>query len=167
MRTNRATYVLGATGIIAASVAVAAQLQTAASAESPRRPVAQHIVLVDHTGPTSFDDLHPAGISVGDSFTFSETVSAHDKVVGSAGGTCVEVAVSSNATSQQCTITAVLQRGQIVAAGIATYSSGRDAMPVDYAITGGTGAFRTARGQVSVTPISDGSDRVVLDVITG
>jgi hypothetical protein len=36
-----------------------------------------------------------------------------------------------------------------------------------YAITGGTNTYRTARGQVTVTPIKEGSVRIVVEVITG
>jgi hypothetical protein len=162
MRTSQIATLIATAGLAAGGCMVAAQ--SASSATSVRHAATQRFVLVDHTGRTEFNDVRPAGISVGDSFTFSEDVTRSGKRVGFAGGVCTETAVSARSTSQLCTITAVLSRGQLVVSGIATYPTAGTVPPAHYAITGGTGAFRTARGQLTVTPIKEGSDRIVVEL---
>ncbi|WP_344629825.1 hypothetical protein [Streptomyces glaucosporus] len=94
-------------------------------------------------------DLGAAGRSVGDQFVFSgnlvSTGGPEDRLVGRFGGFCVITDLERNAG--QCSSTAVLPEGQITVqgeqAGIPVPG------PVVNAITGGTGEFREARGQVT------------------
>jgi hypothetical protein len=158
--------------VIAAAVTVAGTVAGWASAQAQpmtatSHPAAQHFVLIDHTGPTNVDDVAPRGPSVGDSFTFSEKVARQGRNVGVAGGRCTEIAVTAASTSQLCVITAVLTEGQITVEGIARYQTTGTPGAVEYGIVGGTGAYRATRGQVTVTPVKDGSDRIVVDIITG
>jgi Dirigent-like protein len=137
-----------------------------ATTPPPTPGTVHHFVLVDHTGPTKYNDIGKKGPSVGDTFTFSETVTRDNTEIGIAGGTCTQIAVSKTSQSQQCVITAAIPEGQFTIQGIATFSaSSPDA--VDYAITGGTGAYRDARGEVTVTQLDDTSDRIVVNIITG
>ncbi|WP_431985867.1 dirigent protein [Streptomyces griseoflavus] len=93
-------------------------------------------------------DLGAAGRSVGDQFVFSgnltSTEGSEERVVGRIGGFCVITDLERNAGP--CASTAVLPEGQITVqgeqAGIPVPA------PVVNAITGGTGEFRRARGQV-------------------
>jgi hypothetical protein len=165
MHNARVAVIAGSTAaVVSISWAVAAQAQP----DRPTPTPAEHrFVLVDHTGPTHLQDSAPNGPSVGDRYTFSEWITQNGRRVGTGGGTCTLVAVTDTATTQQCVITAALARGQLDVAGLATYSSTAAPHPVRYAITGGTGDYRTARGEVTVTPIVEGSDRIDVDVITG
>ncbi|MEV5935067.1 dirigent protein [Streptomyces sp. NPDC093250] len=93
-------------------------------------------------------DLGAAGRSVGDQFVFSgnltSTEGRKERVVGRIGGFCVITDLERNAG--QCASTAVLPEGQITVQG---QQVGIPApVPVVNAITGGTGEFHRARGQV-------------------
>jgi len=164
MRTNQIATVIVTAGLVVTGCVAAAQ--SASSATSARHASTDRLMLVDHTGPTQFTDIQPAGISVGDSFTFSESVSRGGRRAGFAGGMCTETDVSARSTSQLCTITAVLPHGQLVVSGIATYPT-----------TGGVPpALRDYRRHQRVPHCSraghgdtlkEGSDRIVVEVITG
>ncbi|MDT0343618.1 allene oxide cyclase barrel-like domain-containing protein [Streptomyces litchfieldiae] len=101
-------------------------------------------------------DLGASGRSVGDQFIFSgDLLSVEDSdgsTVGTIGGYCVITEVERNAG--QCSLTAVLDGGQITVQGeqegIPTPSA------VTNAITGGTGEFRNAQGEMALefqTPV--------------
>jgi hypothetical protein len=163
---NAKLALCGGSAVIVAAVGLADAASATSPGASTTHPTVRHLVFVDHSGPTKYVDIGKKGFSVGDAFTFSEAVDRHGKKVGVAGGSCTIVAVTKTSSSQQCAITAVLSRGQFTVEGIAKYS-GNSSAAVHYAITGGTGAYRTARGQVSITPVSDSSDRIAVDLITG
>ncbi|MEV0693107.1 dirigent protein [Streptomyces sp. NPDC050388] len=99
-------------------------------------------------------DLGATGRSVGDQFVFSgnlvSTEGPEERFVGRFGGFCAITDLEHNAG--QCSSTAVLPEGQITVqgeqAGIPVPS------PVVDAITGGTGEFRKARGQVTQRVLS-------------
>lgn len=95
-------------------------------------------------------DLGARGRSVGDQFIFSgnlfSTGRQPHRVVGRVGGFCVITDLERNAG--QCSMTAVLAGGQLTVqgelAGIPTPKPGT------IAITGGTGEFRNAQGQMAL-----------------
>ncbi|MBB1247189.1 dirigent protein, partial [Streptomyces durbertensis] len=94
-------------------------------------------------------DLGAPGRSVGDQFVFSGNLSKTrdpDRVVGRFSGFCVIADLERNAGP--CTLTAVLDGGQISVQGeqrgIPTPAR------VSNAITGGTGTFRAARGEMTL-----------------
>jgi len=109
-------------------------------------------------------DLGATGRSVGDQFVFSgklmsaEGTEGHS--VGRIGGFCVIDDLERNAG--QCVSTAVLAGGQITIqgeqAGIPAPS------PVVNAITGGTGEFRNARGQVVQRVLTPATWRLTFEV---
>ncbi|KUO22086.1 dirigent protein [Streptomyces dysideae] len=94
-------------------------------------------------------DLGAPGRSVGDQFVFSGNLSSAedpDRVIGRFSEFCVITDLERNAG--QCMLTAVLPGGQIAVQGeqegIPTPTS------VTNAITGGTGEFRDAQGQMTL-----------------
>ncbi|MER6620960.1 dirigent protein [Streptomyces sp. NPDC000931] len=94
-------------------------------------------------------DLGAAGRSVGDQFVFSGDLTSAEgdgeSVIGRIGGFCVITDLERNAG--QCASTAVLPEGQITVQGEQTGIP--VPVPVVNAITGGTGEFRRAHGQVT------------------
>jgi hypothetical protein len=64
----------------------------------------------------------------------------------------------------QCVATVSLPEGQLTVQGLATLTETGN-QPFTLAITGGTGAYRTARGQAQVTPVSETEQRYTLTVI--
>ncbi|MGY3200005.1 hypothetical protein [Streptomyces sp. TE5632] len=109
-------------------------------------------------------DLGATGRSVGDQFLFSgnlvSTEGPEERFVGRFGGSCVLADLERNAG--QCSSTAVLPEGHITIqgeqAGIPAPS------PVVNAITGGTGEFRKARGQVTQRVLTPATWQLTFEV---
>ncbi|MDP4803769.1 MAG: hypothetical protein NWR45_02320 [Candidatus Nanopelagicales bacterium] len=101
--------------------------------------------------------LTKAGKSFG---TLSGVLEAHDVVADGA-----------NLETRLRTLVFELPKGQIVAAGASTYETGPDFVPlkagnrVVIAITGGTGAYLGASGELVTTRNADGTYRQVLRLI--
>jgi len=94
---------------------------------------------VRHIGPASEED------SVGDVLAFANPVydSANEEKVGSDNGQCVRTAVGK---AWECIWTVKLDEGQITVEG-PFYDGGK---PSELAITGGTGEFKDASGQMGL-----------------
>src|SRR5262245_26666683 len=89
-------------------------------------------------------DLRPRGDSVGDTLTFANEVfdPRTGQKVGTDQGQCVRTVVG---TAFECSWTTFLPRGQITVEG-----PFYDAADSTVAITGGTGAYRNARGTMDL-----------------
>jgi hypothetical protein len=89
-------------------------------------------------------DLGPAGDSLGDTLTFANDVfdARTGKKVGTDQGQCVRTVVG---VAFECAWTTFLPKGQITVQG-----PFYDAADSTVAITGGTGAYRNARGTMDV-----------------
>jgi len=95
-------------------------------------------------------DEPPKGPSVADYFVFSETLTRRSdgRRVGESGGNCQVTRLGANQepAALHCVATLRLRQGQITVQGLITESG-----PTFYvAITGGTGAYQTAHGQMRV-----------------
>ncbi|MEO3765175.1 dirigent protein [Streptomyces sp. B8F3] len=109
-------------------------------------------------------DLGATGRSVGDQFIFSgdlvSTEAPGERPVGRFGGFCVITDLERNAG--QCSSTAVLPEGQI------TVQGEQDGIPAPSpavnAITGGTGEFRTARGQMTQRLLTPSTWKLTFEV---
>jgi hypothetical protein len=115
-------------------------------------------------------DSPPAGDSVGDRFVGSEAVFRNDERVGTSGFDCVVVlfrpgpdpAGEPEAITVQCVATLSLREGQITGQGLVDFTGPG---PLTFAITGGTGAYRTAHGELELTEESSEVDRLRLKLI--
>jgi hypothetical protein len=116
-------------------------------------------------------DLGTKGLSLGDRFVFSDDVSGDE--VGTDGGECVIVRLDPKdateadfkAITQQCVVTLSLPDGQITGQGLITFTNTPTPEPFTVAITGGTGAFRTAHGEVEVTEESETVAKLTVKLI--
>jgi hypothetical protein len=140
---------------VALAIAVAVAFSAVGSAStSPTSEQVRHgvqsIKLTSTTAQENYLDAAPTGeLSVGDSLVFSEDLFKGTKRIGDAGGRCTTVRIDGAAAVAECTETFRLPDGQIVAQGLVTFDpAGGDVAPT-WAITGGTGAYRMARGDVS------------------
>lgn len=110
----------------------------------PDTPVVRTLELVEHVVNEALTDHPPMGDSAGDVLTFANQL--YDKVntkqVGTDQGYCLRVDVGK---SFECTWTAFLADGQITVAGPFF-----DAKESTLAITGGTGAYKDARGEMDL-----------------
>ncbi len=110
----------------------------------------QTFTLTSKTGPHSELDLGEPGFGLGDQFSFSNSLYRGDKKVGRDGGWCtiVDFTEQTEPVTAICVFTVELPKGQITMQGLLTFSeTGPDSV---VAITGGTGAYKTAHGQVTI-----------------
>jgi hypothetical protein len=91
-----------------------------------------------------FVDNAEPGFGVDDQIVFSNDLYRNDDKVGEDGGTCTVTRIAADgAATLHCLGTNSLPGGQIAVQGLAAPGE-----PFELAITGGTGRYRKARGQV-------------------
>ena len=140
---------LAATALIVPSVALAAgggghdhgQTFTLNAVQTADR----FVDIDDETGPTT-----------GDQIIFATAVSRDGRPQGVTGGSCT-VTTADSATSTftaSCQATARLRGGLITTQALVTFGAGLQ-RPFTLAITGGSGQYRGAEGEVEVRQMSD------------
>ena len=103
---------------------------------------------------------------VGNQFLATDEVFRQGRKVGDDASVCQVVAEPGQASRRfQCVATVSLPEGQLTAQGLATLTE-TSPQPFTLAITGGTGAYRTAHGQLQVAPVSETESHYTLTVIT-
>jgi hypothetical protein len=171
MSTSRLA-ILGGTLALAALIPSAAAAQAGSTATAKSNDDVQHLTFIDKAGPFKDIDVPPSGPSVGDSNIFSETVTQSGKNVGVAGGICTTIRVTTKAgkvatVTQQCVVTATLPKGQLTFQGMATFTNTGPVSVPTFAITGGTGAYRTARGDITVSQLANpNQSKITVTLIT-
>lgn len=109
-------------------------------------------------------DLGAAGESIGDQEVFSDDLYETGDLVGSLDGTCTTTRLEATALTLHCTVSLTLPDGQITLQGAIRFDPDfTDSFYI--AITGGTGEYDEARGQVKVQFINetDTKLKVMLD----
>ena len=103
------------------------------------------IHVVEHAITDTVQEFHPPKMSLGDILGFHNPVydAANKQQVGTDNGQCTRT-VAKGKTEWECFWTVILKQGQITVEG-PYYDDGTDTM---LAITGGTGAFQQAQGQM-------------------
>jgi hypothetical protein len=103
----------------------------------------QNIHVIEHITAMATGDVPPKGDSAGDQLVFHNPLfdEANKKQVGHDNGACVRTVVGK---VWECFTTIFLPKGQLTVEG-PFYDNGTDSM---LAITGGTGAYQVARGQM-------------------
>lgn len=152
--------VLAVSGITAAS---ASSPSTSSSHRGDGRSV-EVIHLISRTAQESPEGEEPPAL--GDQFAFSDNLFQRGRQVGILGGvgTVVRMDEAAASITVQLVVTAQLRQGQITTQGLVTFTEEGAGGPFRLAITGGTGAYRTAHGEVIVTETED-EDTVLLKVI--
>lgn len=116
------------------------------------------IRVVEKAVDSSFIDLGAPGPSIGDRLVLtSDLFDLDGRKVGRDGGECVIVRIDPTAppasqTVVQCLITTQLPQGQITFQGLGQGTQNF------FAVTGGTGAYRAARGQALVVDTIPGQE---------
>lgn len=110
-------------------------------------------------------DHHPQGFTQGDELIFADQLLMGGTAVGLGGVTCTVVHAVGSApgpeSHMQCVATFDLPKGQITAQGMFALAPLQRA---PFAITGGTGAYRDAGGQGTVTETGPDTARIVLHI---
>ncbi|MBF6455973.1 allene oxide cyclase barrel-like domain-containing protein [Nocardia cyriacigeorgica] len=158
---TRATSVL--TRLAAAALIVAA-VGGCSTTDDPERPSGEQVDVIElqvqNIGYEALD-LGPSGPSLGDMDVFSGNAIQDGRTVGQGGGSCQTLRVDGDHVLMQCVITMELERGSVTMQSTWT----RGASPLDMAITGGTGEYRSARGTVRFWDIATPNERVRAEVI--
>jgi hypothetical protein len=97
----------------------------------------------------AFVDAGDKGESLGDQFVFSGTLEKGGDEVGSAGVVCTTVSVERG--EAQCVATSWFSDGQITAQVLVNFAEEPSALP----ITGGSGKYEGAEGEIVPRPISE------------
>ena len=109
----------------------------------------QRIAVIEHATTDTVVDLTANGDSTGDLLTFHNDLfdATNTEVVGTSHGDCVRIEVG---VSWECRWINTLEGGSITVEGAFF-----DAAPSAMAITGGTGAYRGARGSMRLVARDD------------
>ena len=105
---------------------------------------------------SEFLDRGAPGPSLGDELVISESLVRHGRDVGMSGVVCTVTHAEPpyDIVTFHCVATLSLQRGQITLQGLIEVQGEDDPGPFTVAITGGTGAFRSAGGEAVVRSVS-------------
>jgi hypothetical protein len=124
---------------------------------------ATNIMKFDVTfSPFNLLDLGEQGISVGDHLLFDDELFSSGESVGRDGGFCVITRVQPDGPDpllDECVVTFSLPDGQIVGEGLVS-----DAPKKILAITGGTGKYTGASGQLTLEEFGNGKGSVTLEL---
>ncbi len=159
--------------ILALLLAAATVPLASATGGSDRDDHARVIVLTTTTAQSADLDLGAEGFSVGDSSVFSDDVSQNGKQVGTTGGECIVVRIDPEGATEttaesvtvECVVTLSLPDGQITVQGLVTFTNAPAQGPFTVAITGGTGKYRTAHGEVEVRELSPTEDELTVKLM--
>ena len=108
-------------------------------------------------------DVGQHGYGAGDMDVHVARLARNGKTVGWDTGSCLTTAVSPRLATQICHIVLNLQGGQLVTDG-AVQDGPKGPGTFHLAITGGTGRYRTASGEIAVTA-SDGPVRIDVAIV--
>jgi hypothetical protein len=151
---NNVRPVLIGIAVSAASAGAAGVLATTGSAAAGPAPAdrsaARSFVLTVHHGSDSTIDLGKSGFSAGDQDLFTGRLTRGSAQAGHLTGSCTTARVGRTSADQLCEFVLRLTHGQITAAG--TVRSGQQGPGTfKLPILGGSGAYRTAAGQIAVS----------------
>ena len=157
---------------IAAFTAVSVGFVPATSVSAA--PKNTKIVLVQAAPVIVHDEGQDPTSAQGDATFFEASLSRAGKPFGFLSGTIEThdlVREGANREVRLRTLIFELPRGQLVAQGVSSYATGPDFVPLDVdepvviAITGGTGAYLGATGEVRTTRRADGTYRQVITLL--
>jgi hypothetical protein len=163
-------------GVLAMALTIGVvSLVSTAAGEKKRGKKVQTLNLTIQTVQEAQLDLGPTGFTVGDRFVFSESVRRGSQQVGTDGGECTFTRLEPSPVPQgqeptsataNCVATIQLPKGQVTLQGLVSFSE-EAGNRFTIAITGGTGAYRTAHGEATITENEDenGPDQLQLKLI--
>ncbi|MGW6061939.1 allene oxide cyclase barrel-like domain-containing protein [Streptomyces sp. NPDC055189] len=106
-------------------------------------------------------DVGKAGPSLGDMSVYCATAVENGRVVGRGAGTAQVVYVGGGKVTSQAVITIELERGSLTMQSLRS----QEASSLDMAITGGTGAFKDARGSVRYWDVNTPEERLRAEIL--
>jgi hypothetical protein len=161
MRKTIVTTVLGLAAVAAIGIS-----GTSLGAASPHHTrVVKRIHLLEREDQVTFVDRGQKGLSPGDERLVSSTIlTTAKKRIGQAAFVCTIAGVGKSTYSGACHGGLVLPGGEVTGEFVFTQAS--DAAPaVQQVLTGGTGAYRGARGQFVAKQVDSGLTPVVIELL--
>jgi hypothetical protein len=160
--------------VLALTIAVVSLVPAATGQKRDGKKVTT-INLTTRTAQEAELDLGPTGFTVGDRFVFGDNVFRGGRQVGILGGECTLTRFEPSPLPEgqeptsgtfNCVATVRLPKGLVTLQGLFTFSE-QAGPSVEIPITGGTGAYRTAHGQATLTESEDEDepDRLRLKLI--
>ena len=150
--------------LAAAGVTIAAASSSSADASKHRVQTIQ--LVAKQTNATLLELAAPGHGPVGNQLLTTDDVYRQGRKVGHDAAVCQFMADLGQAGGRfQCVATVSLPEGQLTVQGLPTLTE-TGGQPFTLAITGGTGAYRTAHGQLQVAPVSETEEHYTLTVIT-
>ena len=148
---------LGTLGVIVAVVALGVGLvgPAAGSGGDGRNGHHRTIKVLSINTEEDLVDVGMPDFSLGDEFVFASKLMRGGKQVGHTGVVCTITSVARE--ESQCVGTAWFRKGQITIQGLVTEEPEVFALP----ITGGSGAFKGAEGQLVVRQVSDTEELLI------
>ena len=139
----------GALGVVLAAVVLMVGLVSPAVGAAAGASKQRDIRVDSFVTELNVVDVAPTGASLGDQVVFSERLLVGTSQVGHEGAVCTAVSVERN--EYLCIATFSFPDGQISAQGLVLFGN-----PTPYAgpITGGSGRYQGAAGELRVTPVS-------------
>jgi hypothetical protein len=114
-------------------------------------------------------DLGTQGLSLGDQAIFTDELFQDGRRLGEGHGVCTITRITGTAPSRtltnECLIAGMLPGGQITIQGLLPSTEQGTSPTHRLAVTGGTGAYRTARGEVRVRQISNTENDITVRLI--
>ena len=151
----------GAATVLVAALYGGTLAASANSKEPPGGRGKQTLTFVVHFSPFNVIDLPPTGLSVGDISVFhDQLLDGGEHQVGMEAGTCPVTELIPTGVETMCSVAVSLAGGQITLQGLAT-----NAPDKPLAITGGTGRYRTTRGDAALHENGDGTGTLTLHLM--
>ncbi|NKY34960.1 dirigent protein [Nocardia speluncae] len=125
---------------------------------APRVEIIEAVALTDQLAAL---DLDKPGPSLGDTVVYSGSIQQDGRRIGHGGGSCQTIYIEGDEITMQCVLTAQMERGSLTMQAV--WLEG--ASPLDLAITGGTGAYRSATGTARFWDINTPDERMRAEVV--
>lgn len=154
--------------LAAGGATVAGTSASSGSSDADSQRSGEVLRLVAKEVSSGFLDLGDADFSQGDQFPFTNDLYRGDQKVGEDGGWCVVTRLTEDgAATLECLGANSLPGGQITVQGVVTYGPGEEVKrePYHFAITGGTGKYRAARGTVQIDEVSGEEFRLIFRLV--
>lgn len=166
MRRKLTIAIALALALAASSLALAAN-----GGKSAHRRDAQTIQLRAASFADKDIDVEPPDLSLGDHFVITEDLFRNGRKVGHDDATCTITRLepktgTPQTAAVQCLATLVLPEGQITTQGTRiAHLDAQEPPRFVLAITGGTGAYKAARGTVRVVDLNETDSRLTVELI--
>jgi hypothetical protein len=137
-----------------AAMAVILSVAGASIASAGRQEGGSHVItLTTKTTGFAFVENGRPGVNPGDRFVAASDLLRGNRKVGEAGTECTLIRVVGSTSRFECAVTSSLPHGQVTLQSLISLTPGGD-RPYTFAVTGGTGRYRTARGDATLSGVS-------------